>query len=79
MRSSRLNSMPSVKISGSGQNRIVVPVFCRARPFLSFVVGLPRAYSWCQANPSRKTSAIIFSDRAFTTETPTPWRPPEMR
>jgi hypothetical protein len=73
-----LKSISSVKISGSGQKRIVVPLFLLALPFVSFEVERPRAYPCDQANPSRKMSAVIFSESAFTTETPTPCSPPEM-
>ena len=41
VRVSRLNSVSS-KISGSGQNVTVVPVFRLALPFANFFVGLPR-------------------------------------
>ena len=70
--------MVSVKISGSGQNRTVVPCFVLALPLTSFVVARPCAYSWCHAKPSRRMSAVIFADSAFTTETPTPCSPPEI-
>ena len=39
--------------------------------------GLPRTYSWAQTLPSRADSTRIHSDRALTTLTPTPWRPPD--
>ena len=39
--------------------------------------GSPRAYScWC-SNPSRKMVSHRWSDRALTTDTPTPCRPPD--
>ena len=42
--SSRLsNSTPSTKISGSGQNVMIVPVFLDGLPLVSFEVALPRA------------------------------------
>jgi hypothetical protein len=40
-------------------------------------VGSPRANSCLYTLPSRRTSATSHSERAFTTETPTPWRPPD--
>jgi hypothetical protein len=39
----------------------------------------PRAYDCAHVEPSRWISAVIFSESALTTETPTPWRPPEIR
>ena len=39
----RFHSVPSVKISGSGQNVTRVPVFVLALPFMSLEVALPRA------------------------------------
>ena len=74
--------MPSaLKISGSGQNEMVVPV----RPLgaspttLILPVGLPpsrNSMTW-RLPSSASTSAISRVDTAFTTETPTPCRPPE--
>src|SRR4029077_12865573 len=64
--------------SASAWNCVVVP----RRPLLgpalvTAVVGLPRTYSWDQTLPSRADSTRIHSDRALTTLTPTPCRPPE--
>jgi hypothetical protein len=73
-----LNSIVSVKTSGSGQNRTIVPVRCAALPLVSFFVTLPRENAMEWLNPSRRTSTSSFSDSAFTTETPTPCRPPEI-
>ena len=74
---SRENSISS-KISGSGRNEIVVPVsFGDAdRPHVALrhaarellPVDLPVALD-------RRRSS--HSESAFTTDTPTPWRPPE--
>ena len=49
---SNLNSRSSVKISGSGQNVIVVPVRLAGLTGFSLSLGLPRSYSWCQSLPS---------------------------
>ena len=68
-----------MKTSGSGQNRIVVPVFVVALPFVSFFVTLPRANAIVWDDAVARTSTSSFSDRALTTETPTPCSPPEMR
>ena len=68
----------SVKISGSGQKRIVVPVFVAGLALGQLGRDRPRAYSWCHVEPSRGTSAVELRESAFTTETPTPCRPPEI-
>ena len=47
------------------------PIVCMS------VVGSPRANSCRYTFPSRRTSATSHSESAFTTETPTPCRPPE--
>ena len=67
-----------MKTSGSGQNRIIVPVFLVALPFVSFFVTLPREKAIVHVEPSRRTVASSFSESAFTTDTPTPCRPPEI-
>ena len=69
----------SSKISVSGMNEIVVPVSSgAASPTISMSpCGTPRANSWRYVLPSRRTSAMSHSDSAFTTERPTPCRPPE--
>jgi hypothetical protein len=56
---------------------IVVPVSFVGPVAFILVVGSPRANSWRQVLPSRWTSAASHSESAFTTETPTPCRPPE--
>ena len=65
------------KISVSGQNVIVVPVSWAAAPRTSGPIGSPRSYAWVQTYPSLRTSTSSIIDRAFTTDTPTPCRPPE--
>src|SRR5205807_6889399 len=55
------------------------PVRREGLPFLSFMVVLPRENSWSQWDPSRSTSTVSLCDSAFTTETPTPCSPPEIR
>ncbi len=75
---SKLKSVSS-KMSPSGKNVIVVPVSAPVRrsPFSSCVFGSPRSKCWRQTWPSRRTSSSSDSDSAFTTEMPTPCRPPE--
>ncbi len=73
---SKWNSVTE-KISGSGQNVIFVPVFFDVPVEAIGATGTPRAYACCQTLPSRRISASSRSERAFTTETPTPWSPPE--
>ena len=70
----------SSKMAGSGQKVTVVPVRPRgAGPVtLSGPVGTPPSVNsivWCL--PSRSTSRTRRVDRALTTDTPTPCRPPE--
>ena len=67
----------SSKISWSGMKMIVVPVSFVGPAALRSVVGSPRAKSWRQIFPSRLTSTVSHSDSAFTTDTPTPWSPPD--
>ncbi len=67
----------SSKISGSGANVILVPVWSVKPAALMSASGTPRAKSWRYTFPSRSTVASSRSDSAFTTDTPTPWRPPE--
>ena len=64
--------------AGSGLNMVMVPRRSPCGPtLLTGVVGVPREYSWAQTKPSRDDSTRRNSDRAFTTLTPTPWRPPD--
>ena len=65
-------------MSGSGQKRIKVPVFELPLPLVSFFVTLPRLKAIVYVEPSRWTCASSFWESAFTTETPTPWSPPEI-
>ena len=75
------NSVPSeLKMVGSGQKVTVVPVRPRgALPTTSSLPwGLPplrKTRRW--RLPSRSISSSRRLDRALTTDTPTPWRPPE--
>src|ERR1700675_4405440 len=65
-------------ISVSARKLVVVPRRFPWGPiFLTGVVGLPREYSWAQTNLSRADSTRIQEESAFTTLTPTPWRPPD--
>ncbi len=65
----------------SGQKRMVVPVFrlptCPTT--FSSLFFFPSAYHMKYSLPSRRTRTSSFFDRALTTETPTPCRPPEKR
>ena len=72
-----LSHSVSSKTSASGLKPIVVPVSLVGPTAFIFVVGSPRANSWRQVLPSRCTSATSHSESAFTTEMPTPCRPPE--
>ena len=79
---SRLERVPklysnSVKMAGSGLKMTLVPrPFAFPRSFSSVSLS-PRAYRWWYFLPSRVISTSNHSERAFTTLTPTPWRPPE--
>ena len=75
-RMSKSNSVTS-KICLSGRKVIRVPRL-RLRPIrLNSLLGTPRSYSWEKYLPSWNTSQRSHSDRALTTDTPTPCRPPE--
>ena len=65
------------KTSASGRKVIVVPVSSVASPWAIGPVGAPRSKDCVQTNPSRRTSTSSRSDSALTTETPTPWSPPD--
>lgn len=65
------------KMSGSAQKVTVVPVSSVASCCDSGAVGAPTLYSWVQRWPSVRISTARRVDSAFTTETPTPCRPPE--
>ena len=41
-------------------------------------VGMPREKLWVHSNPSFQTRTSTLSERALTTETPTPCSPPEV-
>ena len=67
------------KKTGSGLKKIFVPVLrCPTASifFKSFFFKLS-ANSIANFEPSLFISAFKLVDKAFTTETPTPWRPPE--
>ena len=78
-RPSRISNLNvgSSKISRSGLNVIVVPVFAAFPTFFSVSAVFPRAKAIRHACPSRRTSARSHSDSAFTTDTPTPCSPPD--
>ena len=73
---SQLKSRVS-KTSASGQKRIVVPEWVLRPPVVMGATALPRLYSWWWILPPRWTVASTFSERALTTDIPTPWRPEE--
>ena len=69
------------KIAGSGRKLISVPVsFVRPRtgrsPSFNSTVGIPFSYASKWIYPSLYTLMDSRSDSAFTTDEPTPWRPP---
>ena len=66
---------------GSGQKRTVVPVlrWPTVSTTLSPEVLAPSAKPMWWTWPPRLTQTSSFEERALTTETPTPWRPPEKR
>ena len=73
----------SLKISVVGKNVIFVPVKNLSLTFLevpiifnSFVT-IPLLNSKLYIFPSLLISKIKFSDKAFTTDTPTPCKPPD--
>ena len=65
------------KISGSGLNVTTVPFFAEFPTLLRGATGTPCRYSCSKTPPSRRISSRSHSDKKFTTETPTPCRPPE--
>jgi len=69
----------SPKMSASGVKVMIVPVPRPGPVEWSFEVGLPREKVWTHFLDSRLTSATSLLERAFTTELPTPCRPPECR
>ena len=70
-------SVVSVKMVGSGWNVTVVPRSDTGCSGCSFTAVLPRSNRISYAMPSRWISTVIQVERAFTQETPTPWRPPD--
>ena len=69
----------SPKISLSGVNRTLVPfVLVVSETFKSFVIGKPFEYSCLYIFFSLITSITNLSDKAFTTDAPTPCNPPEV-
>src|SRR5215207_10363552 len=65
-------------ISASARKLVRVPRRDPCGPsFLTLPSGLPRSYSCDHTLPSRADSTRIHEERALTTLTPTPWRPPE--
>src|SRR5690606_20389755 len=69
------------KYCGSGQKRMVVPVLFL--PTVPTTSSLPRFLPFTKLRlcslPSRRIHTSRFFDSAFTTDTPTPCRPPEKR
>ena len=72
----------SLKISGSGLNRTLVPFFGAASPShacgFSVIgpVASPRENVCENSLPPRHTVTSVVSLSAFTTDIPTPWSPP---
>ena len=69
----------STKIVLSGLNVIIVPLdFLVGSIFESVVVGNPFENSCLYKKPDLITSTFICSERAFTTDAPTPCKPPDV-
>ena len=66
-----------MKICSSALNVILVPVCCVDPCGATGPFGIPRSYSCTHTLPSRRTSSRHHSLSALTTDTPTPWSPPE--
>src|SRR3989344_4808778 len=74
---SQLNSR-SGNIDASDSYVIIVPCNFDVPTFFALPIGFPPfLYSCMYCPPSRCTSARTCEERAFTTETPTPCKPPE--
>ncbi len=58
-------------------NVIRVPRSFVFAPFFRSALGAPRSYDCDHSCPSRQTVRSSVSESALTTETPTPWSPPE--
>ncbi len=67
----------SGKILGSGLKETVVPRPSSFPKDLSLPAGMPRLNFIPHSFPSRRTRTSSQAERAFTTESPTPWRPPD--
>jgi hypothetical protein len=70
----------SSKMVGSGQKRTVVPLWPAGRLADGCSASLrspPSMKSIAWRVPSRSISTSSLVDSAFTTDTPTPWSPPE--
>lgn len=65
------------KIVESAQNVMAVPVSSVASPLISSYAGLVFSNRWFHVKPSVLTSTSTALDSAFTTEMPTPCRPPD--
>src|SRR5688572_24006840 len=74
-----MENLSESKNFGSGQKRTVVPVFLwPTEPTTSsFDAALPSLKLMLYSLPPRLTQHSRCFDSAFTTDTPTPWRPPE--
>ena len=71
------SNLVCVNIFFEGVNVTFVPDFSLFPTFSSFVLGSPSEYSCLYFAPSLSISKTNLLLRAFTTETPTPCRPPE--
>ena len=56
---------------------MLVPRLSVFEPLLSSALGAPRSYDCVHSWPSRHTVSLSSSESALTTDTPTPWRPPD--
>ena len=65
------------KICVSGLNVTDVPRRSVTPVCLNSLYTSPRRYSWWKTLPLRQISSLSHSLSPFTTETPTPWRPPD--
>ena len=74
---SNLKSLVVKKISGSGENAILVPVLFVSPITFNLAVVFPRENSILWTLLSRRTSTSNHSETALTHFAPTPCRPPE--
>ena len=66
-----------VNILSDGVKVISVPLRSESLTFFNVASALPSLYFWVYSPPSLQTLKVSSFERALTTETPTPCRPPE--